>query len=165
MRQECDHLQFPVANDMQNGVSGLHRCAESHQKPSAKRGSERRTRIWCTGRRAEFCRNEVIRNACGNKRNHDQLLSNFQDILINYDSKHVLNTNVLCLSEHAAEDSGGLGTAIVIDTGKLNAPPSSPLIISKVRYGTKAQRFKWIIDHLSRRNEISGDTVIICSFD
>jgi hypothetical protein len=81
---------------------------------------------------AEFYRSEAIRNACGNTQNHERLLSNFQDILTNYDSEHVLNTYVLCFSEHAAEDSdgllsmwrgygnGGSGAALVIDTGKIN---------------------------------------------
>jgi hypothetical protein len=105
---------------------------------------------------AEFYRSEAIRNACGNTQNHERLLSNFQDILTNYDSEHVLNTYVLCFSEHAAEDSdgllsmwrgygnGGSGAALVIDTGKINETPGSPLIFGKVRYGSKAERLKWI---------------------
>lgn len=105
---------------------------------------------------AELHRSDAIRNACGTRKNHEKLLSSFDYLFNDFDSKHVLNTYLLCFSEHTAEDNdgllsmwrgygnGGAGAAIVIDTGKINATPGSPLIVGKVHYGTKAERFAWI---------------------
>lgn len=108
-----------------------------------------------------FYRSENIKEACGTNARHERLINNFDFIFSEFDSKHVLNTYLICFSEHDPEDSdgllsmwrgyanGGSGAAIVIDTCKLDSIPESPLIIGKVHYGSKAERLTWINNKIS----------------
>ena len=110
---------------------------------------------------AEFFRNEVLERACKTKVQHEKLKCHFQNIFNNFDSNHVLNTYLLCFSEHSKEDNdgllsmwrgygnGGSGAAIVINTEEINAHAGSPLIVGKVHYGTKDQRIAWIRQKIS----------------
>lgn len=109
----------------------------------------------------EFYRSEELASACGTRERHEKLISNFQYLFNDFDSKHVLNTYLLCFSEHTPEDNDGLlsmwrgygnsgsGAAIVINTKNMNVNPESPLIIGKVHYGTKEERIKWIKQKIS----------------
>lgn len=104
----------------------------------------------------QFHQNAALRAACGNESNHQKMLHSFDHLINDFDSKHVLNTYVLCFSEHTAENNDGLlsmwrgygnrgtGAAIVFDTSTLNSTPRSPLIIGKVRYGTRSERLVWM---------------------
>tara|TARA_R110001592_G_scaffold10110_2_gene52742 strand:+ start:5140 stop:6108 length:969 start_codon:yes stop_codon:yes gene_type:complete len=108
----------------------------------------------------ELHQSEAIRHACGTPENHKHLLQSFDYLFNDFDSKHVLNTYILCFSEHAPEDNDGLlsmwrgygnsgsGAALVIDTSKINENPESPLIVGKVHYASKAERKKWINEKL-----------------
>jgi len=74
-----------------------------------------------------------------------------------FESEHLLDTYVFCLSEHNPQDHDGLlsmwrgygangnGAAIVFDTAKMTAQKaSSPLIISKVEYGSADARINFL---------------------
>jgi len=110
---------------------------------------------------AEFLRNEELAKACRTKERHEKLINDFLYLFNDFDSKHVLNTYILCFSEHSPEDNdgllsmwrgyggGGSGAAIIIDTGKINSRPESPLIVGKVHYGTRAERLDWINQKIS----------------
>lgn len=108
----------------------------------------------------ELRKSEAIRLACGAPENHRKLLQSFDYLFNDFDSKHVLNTYILCFSEHDAEDNDGLlsmwrgygnsgsGAALVIDTSKINENPESPLIVGKVHYASKVERKRWISEKL-----------------
>ncbi|MGG5412498.1 DUF2971 domain-containing protein [Edwardsiella tarda] len=109
---------------------------------------------------SELHKNEAIRDACRTPENYKKLLDIFDNLFNDFDSKHVLNTYILCFSEHAPDDNDGLlsmwrgygnsgsGAALVIDTAKINENPESPMIIGKVHYASKDQRKKWISEKL-----------------
>ncbi len=111
--------------------------------------------------KAELFKNDRIRAACRSEKAHNKFLNDFDYLYADFESKHALNTYVLCFSEHDANDNdgllsmwrgygnGGAGAAIVIDTAKLNAKENTPLIIGKVHYGTKAERLAWINTKIS----------------
>ena len=48
----------------------------------------------------------------------------------------------------------GRGAAVVIDTSKFNAVPTSPFIISRVTYGSRKQRLEWIDVKLTQFSEL-----------
>ena len=108
----------------------------------------------------ELHKSEAIRLACGTTENYKKLLQHFDYLFNDFDSKHVLNTYILCFSEHDPEDNDGLlsmwrgygnsgsGAALVIDTAKINENPESPLIVGKVHYASTAERKKWISEKL-----------------
>lgn len=109
---------------------------------------------------------EAIRLACGTPERHKKLLQSFDYLFNDFDSKHVLNTYILCFSEHAPEDNDGLlsmwrgygnsgsGAALVIDTAKIDANENSPLIVGKVHYASKDDRKRWISEKLSSLAEV-----------
>jgi hypothetical protein len=73
-----------------------------------------------------------------------------------YIESHLADTYVLCFSEHDRTDYDGLlsmwrgyggngnGAAIVIDTAKMNALPTSSLILADVEYKTTQERLDWL---------------------
>lgn len=115
---------------------------------------------------AEFRVNDKLREACKSESNHSKLVYYFDHLFHEFDSKHAFNTYVLCLTEHAPTDNDGVlsmwrgygdsasGVAIVFDTGKIEANESSPLIISKVEYGTTDDRRGWIKNKINDVAEI-----------
>lgn len=105
---------------------------------------------------AEFRNNNELREACSNQETHSKLLYYFDHHFNHFDDNHVLDTYVMCFSEHDANDydgalsmwrgygSNGEGVAFVIDTEKIVENGESPLILSKVHYLTKEERENWI---------------------
>ncbi|WP_342620754.1 DUF2971 domain-containing protein [Rhodoferax sp. GW822-FHT02A01] len=105
---------------------------------------------------AEFRRSELLKKACESDGRHKHLVDAFDQHFNDFDKNHVLNTYLMCFSEHTADDNdgllsmwrgygnGGSGAAIVVDTNNINVNPGSPLIVGKVHYGTKEKRFAWI---------------------
>jgi hypothetical protein len=111
--------------------------------------------------RDELLKNDRIRTACKTEKSHDKFLSDFDYLYREFESKHALNTYILCFSEHDTNDNdgllsmwrgygnGGSGAALVIDTANLNPDEGSPLIIGKVHYGSKKERLAWINSKIS----------------
>jgi hypothetical protein len=99
-----------------------------------------------------------------------------------FNSKHVLDTYVFCLSEHAREDNDGLlsmwrgyggngnGVAIVFDASQFASIPTSPLIVAEVEYGTVEARRDWLLNLLAkfadivRRSSIPDDKLHVAAF-
>lgn len=114
----------------------------------------------------ELHQNEAIRKACRTAENHEKLLRSFNHYFSDFDSKHVLNTYILCFSEHTASDNDGLlsmwrgygnsgsGVALVINTANINEYQESPLIVGKVHYASKTERKRWISEKLSDLAEV-----------
>jgi len=97
--------------------------------------------------------NAEIRELLGTAARHELFVSLLDGYFQQYQSDHVFDTYVFCASEHRRDDRDGLlsmwrgyggagkGVALIIDTSTLNlAPLPSPLILSKVYYGTVQER-------------------------
>jgi hypothetical protein len=94
--------------------------------------------------------------ACGSKKRFDLLKHSFNYYFNRFDSEHVLDTYVFCLSEHEMDNTdgrlsmwrgyggNGSGAAIVFDTAKIAAREESPLVIAHVHYGTAKDRKNWL---------------------
>jgi hypothetical protein len=103
---------------------------------------------------------EEIRRACRTPENHKKLLQCFYDLNDKFNTIHLLNTYVMCFSEHTQNDDDGLlsmwrgygnsgsGAALVIDSAKIKPTQSTPFIIDKVHYGSKEKRKDWINNKL-----------------
>jgi hypothetical protein len=113
-----------------------------------------------------FLGSSEIEFACRTKQRFDLLKSAFNSYFNTFDSEHVLDTYVFCLSKHEKEDTDGLlsmwrgyggngnGAAIVFDTAKIVAREESPLIIAHVHYGTKEERSNWLQQRITEFAEI-----------
>ncbi|WP_114240058.1 DUF2971 domain-containing protein [Dyella sp. C9] len=86
----------------------------------------------------------------------NQLLQAFQAEHHRYGTKHAFDTYIASFSEHGAEDEDGLlsmwrgyggngsGAALIFKTTDLEPPDhQSPLILSRVHYGTDDERLTW----------------------
>ncbi len=103
-----------------------------------------------------FLKSKVLKAACPSADHLEILNEAFNIHYLKFANEHVLDTYVLCLSEHQQGDNDGLlsmwrgygsngnGAAIVFDTGKLPPRPGSPLIASQVKYGTREERVSWL---------------------
>jgi hypothetical protein len=97
-----------------------------------------------------------IAQVCGDSVRVDTFRNSFTHFYSQFASTHVLDTYVLCLSEHKPADVDGVlsmwrgyggngdGAAIVLDASKLNNLPTSKFILSKVHYGSGPDRIRWI---------------------
>jgi hypothetical protein len=101
-------------------------------------------------------RSTELASACGNQSRADSFTHALDHYLQRFDKEHLLDTYVLCLSQHEPTDSDGKlsmwrgyggngnGAAIVIDATKLTAVGNSPLTIARVNYGTEEERIAWL---------------------
>jgi hypothetical protein len=113
-----------------------------------------------------FSRSSEIESACRSKQRFDLLKSAFNFYLNKFDSEHVLDTYVLCFSQHEKDDTDGLlsmwrgyggngtGAAIVFDTAKITAREESPFIVASVHYGTTEARLNWLRERITQFAEI-----------
>ena len=109
---------------------------------------------------AEFRASTHISDACDSREIHQKLVSEFDRLFLDFDTKHALDTYVLCFSEHLEgnEDgmlsmwrgygAGGAGVALVIDTSKMSSIEQSPLILDRVRYMSHVERASWVDEKL-----------------
>jgi hypothetical protein len=114
-----------------------------------------------------FMNSTELESSCGKERTAI-LRSAFSQCYSQFDNEHVLDTFVLCFSEHEQTDYDGLlsmwrgyggngsGAAIVFDTAKILATADSPLIIAKVEYGTTEKRQDWIAKRINQFGQIIG---------
>jgi len=119
-----------------------------------------------------FLGSSELQVACQNKQRFDLLKHWFTYYFNKFDSEHVLDTYVFCLSEHAKDDTDGRlsmwrgyggngnGAALVFDTAKLVAREESPLVISHVHYGTGQMREEWLQRRIAEFGEILAKSAI-----
>jgi hypothetical protein len=105
---------------------------------------------------SEFKANENLKKACENEDVLCQLMSAFDDHYNHFDENHAFDTYIICFSEHDDENydgslsmwrgygANGNGVSLVIDTKKIVAEETTPLIISPVEYATREERINWI---------------------
>jgi len=110
---------------------------------------------------AKFRSHQALFDACETTENHTALISSFDQLFNEFDSKHAMDTYVLCLTEHCLQDTDGLlsmwrgyganggGVAVVFDTTKLRSDDKLPFIVSKVTYADQSTRIKWIEDKIT----------------
>jgi hypothetical protein len=115
---------------------------------------------------AQFRINEAIMEACESEEAHRKLVTFFDRLFYEFDSKHAIDTYVLCLSEHLHDNDDGLlsmwrgygaqgsGVAVVFDLSKLNSIEQSPLLIGKVEYASHPARLDWIDSKLLQVAEL-----------
>lgn len=101
-------------------------------------------------------RSDEIANACGDRDRFKAFFRVFEESYNRFANDHAVDTYVFCMSEHLPEDNDGIlsmwrgyggngsGVALVIDTGKIDRPADSALILAKVHYGTAAERIQWL---------------------
>lgn len=107
-----------------------------------------------------FRNSQVLKQSLSCDTAYETLISYFNDLFNEFDTKHAFNTYIMCLSQHQAENNdgllsmwrgygaGGSGAAIVFDTSKIEVNETSPLIIGPVKYGTREQRREWITEKI-----------------
>ena len=90
-----------------------------------------------------------------------------------FDSQHAFDTYILCLSQHDEGDrdgllsmwrgygDGGKGVAVVFDARTLAEAKNTPLIISKVMYGTTEQRVQWFERTADTFSSLIGEHAIV----
>lgn len=104
-----------------------------------------------------------VQAACGSSDMFAYLLEQFESFYSTYAVHHVIDTYVLCFSEHDRENTDGVlsmwrgygaqggGVAIVFDTSAIDPEDSpSPLMLGKVKYLTTQARKDWIADNLEK---------------
>jgi hypothetical protein len=105
-----------------------------------------------------FLQSELIAQASGKSADHVQLLKNaFSHYHNQFNQEHAFDTYVFCLSQHDPKNTDGLlsmwrdyggqgnGAALVFSTNFLTEEnPATPLILTKVRYGSAETRIEWL---------------------
>lgn len=109
---------------------------------------------------AEFRASAQILDACNSPEIHQKLVGEFDRLFRDFDTKHAMDTYVLCFSEHSKDNedgmlsmwrgygAGGAGVALVIDTSKMSSIEQSPLILRPVRYMSQLERVSWVDEKL-----------------
>ena len=98
---------------------------------------------------------DIVRTALKTEARHKRFTEALDHSINYFEQKHLLDTYVFCLSEHAPENEDGMlsmwrgyggngkGAALVFDTSKLTVVENSPLIIGQVKYGSLDERLSW----------------------
>lgn len=114
----------------------------------------------------EFRNNERLKKACGNDEIFIKLVKIFDGLFSHFDKYNVLDTYVLCFSEHEKNDNdgklsmwrgygeNGSGISFVINTNDLEPNPELPIILSAVHYATKEEMYDWIKNKIEELAEI-----------
>lgn len=109
---------------------------------------------------AEFRASAQILDACDSPETHQKLVGEFDRLFRDFDTKHAMDTYVLCFSEHSDDNedgmlsmwrgygAGGAGVALIIDTSKMRPIEQSPLILDRVRYMSHVERESWVDEKL-----------------
>ena len=99
------------------------------------------------GRKVAMESDEIVK-ACKTAERAQHFRNWFGHYFGEFDTRHLFNTYVFCMSEHGNDDNDGRlsmwrgygangnGVAIVIDTAQLDLIDRSPLIVGSVSYGT-----------------------------
>jgi hypothetical protein len=100
---------------------------------------------------------QALSDACGTSERRNIFMHAYGHYSRHYIENHLADTYVLCFSRHDSTDNDGLlsmwrgyggngnGAAIVIDTAKLSALPTSSLILAHVEYATTQERRDWLV--------------------
>lgn len=119
-----------------------------------------------------FLKSSELELACRSKGRFDLLRNSFIYYFNKFDSEHMLDTYVFCLSKHERDDTDGLlsmwrgyggignGAALVFDTAKIAARDESPLVIAHVHYGTGQMREDWLQRRIGEFGEILAKSAI-----
>lgn len=113
-----------------------------------------------------FRNSEAIHRACGTNERVNILRNSYDQLFRMFDTQHVFDTYVFCLSVHDHDDYDGLlsmwrgyggnghGAALVFDTKKINVLEESPLIIARVHYSSSEERKNWLVMLMDRFAEL-----------
>jgi hypothetical protein len=87
---------------------------------------------------------EEIKSSLQTKERQDKFFQSFGEKYRRFAHEHALDMYVMCFSEHDKGNNGS-GAAIVIDTGKLSVSAGFPIVLSKVKYGSRSERTEWVV--------------------
>ena len=126
---------------------------------------------WAMNSGAEtFRTHSELREACETPEKHAVMLEAFNALFEDFDSNHVLDTYLICMSRHEAADCDGVlsmwrgygangsGVAIVFDAASINVVQNSPFIVGKVEYASQSKRAEWINDKIVGLSRILAKT-------
>jgi hypothetical protein len=123
--------------------------------------------------------NEQLLTSLGTDERRARFISALDHSLGYFEENHAFDTYVFCLSKHDINDRDGRlsmwrgyggqgrGAAIIFDTSKVTMLAGSPLILSKVHYGSGDERLAWVtqlgedISKIVRNNSISNEQVYL----
>lgn len=116
---------------------------------------------------------EEIEQGLGSSTRFKSFREFYEQSVLYFMNNQALDTYVFCLSEHdEAEHNDGLlsmwrgyggngkGAAIVFDTSKIEPTQGSPLIVSKVVYGSTDKRISWINKVMSTYAKIISENTL-----
>lgn len=108
-----------------------------------------------------FKNHEQLKNACKTQENYTKLIEYFDQLFNEFDSKYLLDTYVLCLTQHELNDNDGTlsmwrgygdnggGAAIVFDARKMITEDNKIIILEKVHYASSEARYTWINEKIN----------------
>lgn len=114
----------------------------------------------------ELRTHSAIVEACESLEAHAVLIEEFDQLFSSFDKHHVMDTYVLCLSQHDPDNEDGIlsmwrgygangaGVALVFDASKINTVEHSPFVVSRVRYASTPERLDWIDEKVTSLAEI-----------
>jgi hypothetical protein len=120
---------------------------------------------------ANFFKNkEKLKDVCETKENYTKLINYFDELFNEFDSKYILDTYVLCFTQHVDDDGSlsmwrgygdnGNGAAIVFDANKIISDKHKIIVLDKVHYASREERFSWINNKLNSIAEILDSSTI-----
>jgi hypothetical protein len=130
-----------------------------------------------------FEQSGIIEGSCGSSERINHIRSAFHYYLNEFDTKHVFDTYVFCLTRHEPANTDGLlsmwrayggqgnGAALIFNTSLITAVnPESPLLIAKVRYAPSDARVSFLSEKLRewcgivKFNSIPDDKLYVAAF-
>lgn len=105
--------------------------------------------------RNKVIESDKIRKALKSGERHQKFLEEFDHYISEFETKHLLDTYVFCLTQHDVDNHDGLlsmwrgyggfgkGAALVFDTSAITPVDGSPFMIARVSYASTEERNKW----------------------
>jgi hypothetical protein len=115
-----------------------------------------------------FADAELLKKAAGSDARATILQHAFSHYYQHFDNNDAFDTYIFCVSEHKEENTDGLlsmwrgygqhgnGAALVFDMSALTMVPTSPLIISKVKYARDEQRIAELVEILGHWSAVTA---------
>jgi len=109
---------------------------------------------------------KILKAAFTNNSGYNSFLMHFNNLFQDYAQEHVFDTYIACFSEIDIDDNDGKlsmwrgygdsgnGAAIIFDVSKFGFLEGSPLVVSKVEYGSSKDREKWIDNSINNLAKI-----------
>lgn len=110
-----------------------------------------------------------LQNALGSKDRFLEMMRIIRNCVMHFESEHMLDTYVVCFSNHDPGDtdgklsmwraygSNGNGAALVFDTSKIDEIEDTPFILAEVHYGTREERIERLSHYANQAAKVISD--------